>query len=71
MHVQNIEERRNICNECPIYNPSRGTCNPKLWVNPDTNEVSTTPKSGFIRGCGCIVSVKMKNMTNHCVAGKW
>ena len=21
--------------------------------------------------CGCIVSVKMKNMTNHCVAGKW
>ncbi len=71
MNVQNIEERKRICNECPIYNPGRGICNPKLWVNPDTNEVSITPKSGFIRGCGCIVSVKMKNMMNHCVAGKW
>ncbi len=71
MHVQNIDERQRICNECPIYNPGKGICNPKLWVNPDTNEVSTHAKTGFIQGCGCILASKIKNLSNHCVAGKW
>lgn len=71
MHVQNIEERRKICEECPIFAPARGICNPKLWLNPDTNDVSTNPKSGYIRGCGCAVYIKMRNMGNHCIAGKW
>ena len=71
MHVQNIEERQKICNECPIYNPSKQVCNPDLWVNPDTNEVSTHAKTGYVRGCGCLLSSKIKNLSNHCVAGKW
>ena len=56
---------------CPIYDATKQRCNPKLWLNPDTNEVSTYSKSGFIRGCGCFIMVKMKNPNNHCVAGKW
>ena len=71
MHVQNINEREQICRSCPIFKSSNNTCNPKLWLNPDTNEVSISPKSGFIRGCGCAVMIKMRNFSNHCIAGKW
>ena len=71
MRVQNIEDRKEICNSCPIFNPERKVCNPKLWINPNTNEVSTSPKSGFIRGCNCNVYIKMKNLSAHCIAGKW
>lgn len=71
MHVQNIKEREEICRRCPIFNPSRNICNPKLWINPETNEVSTSAKASFIKGCGCAVFVKMKNLSNHCIAGKW
>ena len=71
MHVQNIDERKKICESCPIFNSSMGTCNSKLWLNPNTNEVSITAKSGFIRGCGCHVYIKMRNLLNHCIAGKW
>ena len=71
MHVQNINERLEICNSCPIYAPSSGRCNSKLWINPDTDDVSTSPKAGYIRGCNCFIQVKAKNMNAHCVAGKW
>lgn len=71
MHVQNIKQREEICKKCPIFSPTREICNPKLWINPDTNDISTIPKSGYIRGCGCHTTIKMKNLNNHCVAGKW
>lgn len=71
MNVQNIEERRKICESCPIYNPVSGTCNSKLWINPNNNEVSSVAKSGFVRGCGCFISTKIKGTSNHCIAGKW
>ena len=71
MHVQNIEERERICKACPIFNPIDEKCNSRLWLNPDTDEVSTTPKPGFIRGCGCILPVKIKSLVSHCIAGKW
>jgi len=71
MQELNIDERKKICEECPIFSPARGICNPSLWLNPDTNEVSTSAKAGFIRGCNCHVYIKMRNPRNHCVAGKW
>ena len=71
MNVQNIDERWKICEACPIYNPSKKVCNPNLWINPDTNEVSTHSKFGYIQGCGCILTSKIRNLANHCVAGKW
>ena len=71
MHVQNIEERKKICLACPIYSSAKQKCNPKLWLNPDTNEVSTSSKAGFIKGCGCHILIKMRNLHNHCIAGKW
>lgn len=71
MHVQNIKEREEICRKCPIFNPTNETCNPKLWINPETNNISTFPKAGYIRGCNCHVIIKMRNLNAHCVAGKW
>ena len=71
MHTSSIDERREICEKCPIYSPARAICNPNLWINPDTNEISTKAKPGFIRGCGCAVKIKMRNLSNHCIAGKW
>ena len=69
MSVLSINDRLAICNKCPIYN--NGKCNSKLWLNPDTNEISTYARPGFIRGCGCILKVKVRNINSHCIAGKW
>ena len=69
MKKYNIEERLAICDQCPIY--TRGRCNSNLWINPDTDEVSTYAKRGYIRGCNCVINVKARNLNNHCVAGKW
>lgn len=71
MKELNINERLAICKRCPIFNPNTERCNSKLWINPDTDDISTYPKSGYIRGCNCIVTIKAKNMNNHCIAGKW
>lgn len=71
MHVQNIDQRFQICSKCPIYSPSRQICNPRLWLNPDTDEISISPKAGFIQGCGCLITMKARNLNNHCIAGKW
>ena len=71
MHTSTIDERREICEKCPIYSPARAICNPNLWLNPDTNDVSSKAKPGYIRGCGCAVKIKMRNLSNHCIAGKW
>ena len=71
MNASYIDERMEICENCPIYSSVRGLCNPKLYLNPDTNDVSTTYKPGYIRGCGCFIKFKMKNRNNHCIAGKW
>ena len=71
MNVQNIEERWKICEECPIYNSSSKVCNSNLWINPDTNEVSTHSKVGYIQGCGCLLSSKIRNLSNHCIIGRW
>ena len=70
MNVLNINERLAICKRCPIFS-SQGRCNYNLWINPDTDEVSTTQKYGYVRGCNCIIKIKANNPNNHCVAGKW
>ena len=71
MRELNIESRRNICKICPIYSPSRDVCSSSLWLNPETNDVSTYRKSGYIRGCGCHISLKTRNPNSRCIAGKW
>jgi len=70
MKEYSINERLAICKKCPIFTP-QGRCNSNLWINPETDEVSTYARIGYIRGCNCYIQVKAKNQYNHCVAGKW
>lgn len=34
-------------------------------------EKSNKPKKGFIKGCGCALSFKIKNINSKCIAGLW
>lgn len=65
------EERLKICKNCGIYSSSNTTCNSSLYVNPENNDVSSTAKPGYIKGCGCFIPNKIKRETNHCPANKW
>lgn len=70
MNESIIKKREQICNKCPLRTP-KNVCNPKLWLNPQTDEVSTSSKAGYIRGCGCVLTIKIGNPNTHCNAGKW
>lgn len=68
------EERLEICKNCPlckkesIYGP---VCDSSKYMNLETGQTSRLPHSGWIRGCGCRLAWRTKNLTAHCVAGKW
>lgn len=66
-----ITKRTKICRACAICDTKNELCNSKLYLNPDTNDVSTTPKKGYIKGCGCHLKPKIENLKKHCPAGKW
>ena len=70
MKEYSIEERLAICKRCPLYSV-QGKCNSSLWMNPNTNDVSTYAKIGYKRGCGCFINIKTKNPHSHCGLGKW
>ncbi len=66
------EERLKICKECPIYSKEwGGTCNRKLWLDPETGEVAVISKPGYVQGCGCRLLAKTTIPMAKCVAGKW
>lgn len=71
MVVEYITQRTKICRACPICDTDKEVCNAKLYINPDTNDVSTIAKPGYIKGCGCYLKYKIENINKHCPAGKW
>jgi len=40
-------------------------------MNPETLEVSETPKEGFKRGCGCRVQAKTRLPYAKCPLDRW
>lgn len=66
-----IEERNAICRKCPICDLDNWVCNAKLYLNPETNDVSVTPKKGYVKGCGCLLLWKIQGANKHCPANKW
>lgn len=64
-------DRLSICKKCPICDTNKWICNSKLYLNPETNDVSVKPKTGYIKGCGCLLQVKTKNPNAKCPTGKW
>ena len=66
--------RRKICKACPLYNTSFWgwqECNSKLYLNSKTNDISTTPKPGYYKGCGCRIEAKITVAAEKCPADKW
>lgn len=66
------ESRLMVCLSCPLYaNRLGGLCNNKLWLNPVTGDISTSPKDGYKNGCGCRLNAKTKLLNAVCPLGKW
>ena len=66
------EERLKICYKCPIYSSFLGgVCNDKLYLNPNTGDISTEERDGYIEGCGCRLPAKTTLIEEECPAGKW
>ena len=66
-----ITKRTRICRACPICDQENEICNAHLYLNPKNNDVSTKPKPGYLKGCGCHLQWKIKNKNSHCPCGKW
>ena len=70
---QNISKNRlAICYKCPLFSPQfGGVCNSKLWINPETEDISIKQKDGYKRGCGCRLDAKTTLINAHCLINKW
>lgn len=64
------EERKAICESCPLCKMigDKMICNPNLYLNiEDKITVSSIPKVGYKRGCGCFQSkTKLSNPVSKC-----
>lgn len=65
--------RMTICKKCPLckYTLVGPVCNPNLWVNTKTNEISESKKDGFENGCGCRLEAKTTLVNAICPLNKW
>ena len=66
--------RISICKSCKLYKIDGifgPECNPTIYLNPISNEISTKPKEGFINGCGCVLRSKTRVKDAKCPVGKW
>ena len=68
-----FKERIEICRTCPLLliGMFGEECNPGLWMNPNTLEISTKAKEGFIHGCGCILRSKTRVKDAVCPLKRW
>lgn len=67
-----VQIRLKICKECPLYsNNYGGQCNPKLYMNPETKDVSVEKKDGYYKGCGCRLLSKTTLPEASCPLKQW
>lgn len=76
--VKNEQElfnyRIEICKQCKLFKKDNilgDICNSKLYLNPDTDEISTIRKKGFNKGCGCVLKAKCRVRSSVCPNNKW
>ena len=62
-----------ICSNCPLYVDSiiGKRCDNTTFLNPKTGEISKKAKSGFFKGCGCVMQSKARLKNVKCPLGKW
>jgi len=68
------KERMEICNRCPLLTDSSiwgPICNSSLFLNKETMDTSEEAKPGYIRGCGCRLNAKTKDLKSHCPTKQW
>lgn len=65
--------RLRICKKCPLRRETflGAICNDRLWLDPKTNQISTRPIDGYVKGCGCRLDAKTTLANATCPAGKW
>lgn len=66
--------RMKICKDCKLYKKDDlfgPICNSKLYINPKTNETTSTKKDGFFKGCGCMLKSKTRVKNAKCPINKW
>jgi hypothetical protein len=66
-------ERISICKSCMLYKHTvlGPICNSNLYLNTETQDVSTTEKPGYTRGCGCRLNAKTRIPESSCPVNKW
>ena len=66
-------ERLKVCEKCPLLKRTvlGPICNNKIYLNPETNEVSDVKKEGYVNGCACRLSAKTSDPRSKCPANKW
>lgn len=67
------EKRMAICEKCPLYKSTLvgPMCNRELYLDTSTGLVSSYPKEGYRKGCGCRLDAKTRNPKNRCPVNKW
>lgn len=66
------KERLKICKQCPLYlEDYGGQCNPRLYMNPKTKDVSIEKKDGYYKGCGCRLLAKTTIPNAVCHNEQW
>lgn len=71
---ETAKERLAICKKCPLFknDVEKGyICNPAKYLSPDGKEVSYFSKPGWVKGCGCLIALRIQSSRAHCVAKKW
>jgi hypothetical protein len=63
--------RMEICKKCPLYKMSNlgPICNNRLYMNSE-GEISTNPRPGYKRGCGCRLNAKTRLDRAVCAHGR-
>ena len=66
------KERLKICKQCPLYlEDYGGQCNPRLYMNPKTKDVSIEKKDDYYKGCGCRLLAKTTIPNAVCHNEQW
>ncbi len=66
------KERLKICKQCPLYlEDYGGQCNPRLYMNPKTKDVSLEKKDDYYKGCGCRLLAKTTIPNAVCPNEQW
>lgn len=68
------DERKSICEKCPLYKIDKlhgPICDSNKYISRDGTNWSWFRKDGYVRGCGCHLNSKWRNVKNRCIIGLW